>query len=101
VLVFADADGSFVVEAGPLAFLPALLALAGILAAAKGRWGWLVLGLLGGVTVGDLGWVGLAMSAVPWFVGALLPATARSVWAHVFHRRRTPARARSGEHSLH
>lgn len=82
------AASQFVVAPGPgLIVWTALVCcalLAGLVTAAKGRWGWLLLGLLSG--------------GIAWFVSAFLEASPDSLWARRFHSadRLRRLRGRSG-----
>ncbi len=65
-----SATGDFVVAPGPglilWTVLVGLLLIAGGVTAAKGRWGWVLVGLLTG--------------GLPWFVTAFLAAAPDSMW---------------------
>jgi hypothetical protein len=65
----------FVVSPGPVliawSVLISLALLAGAITAAKGRWRWVLIGLLTG--------------AVPWLATAFLAARPDSLWARVFY----------------
>lgn len=74
--VSASATGEFVVAPAPGLILWTVLIgsllIAGGVTAAKGHWGWVLVGLLTG--------------GLPWFVTALLPAAPDSMWTRRFER---------------
>jgi hypothetical protein len=75
---FPVADDFVVSPAPGLVFwslLMALLLVAGAITAAKGRWGWILIGLLTG--------------GLPWLVTAFLAADPDSLWRRMF--KATPA----------
>lgn len=78
VATTTDGEGSFTAGPSALLILYTLLTTAvlcaGLMTAAKGRWGWLLLGL---VTVG-----------VVWLYSASLPASPGSLWQRAGSRRR-------------
>lgn len=76
--MFRAASDTFLIEPSPVLMISTVfavaVAIAGVVVALKGRWGWFLLGLL--------------LAGLPWLLGAFQTAADGSLWARMRSRGR-------------